>query len=133
MLILLNLGLDIMGRDVLKLKEVHSYKGVKVNSAAGEVNLYKYIHDNKDFINYPQYKADGLFVGSGAIESGNKNVMQRRLKLSGMRWKIVRAQNLMALRCKLMSTNLWDTVVVPLVTQKYKKVDVRRQNDNYTL
>ena len=108
-------------RDVLKLEEVGAYKGVKVNFAAGEVNLYKYIDDNSDFIDYPKYRTEGMFVGSGAIESGNKNVMQRRLKLSGMRWKIVRAQNLMALRCKLMSSNLWDMIVVPQVTKMYKK------------
>lgn len=106
-------------RDVLSSKEVFAYKDAQVNSSAGEVNLYKYIYDNRDFIDYSRYKEEGLFVGSGAIESGNKNVMQKRLKLSGMRWKINRAQAVMALRCKLMSTDLWEKVVVPLHMKHY--------------
>lgn len=108
-------------REVLDSKEVLAYKDKQVNSAAGEVNLYKYIYDNKDFINYPEYKKKGLFVGSGEIESGNKNVMQKRLKLSGMRWKICRAQAIMALRCKLKSTDQWDEVVIPLFMKHYGK------------
>ena len=106
-------------RDVLSSKEVFAYKDAQVNSSAGEVNLYKYIYDNRDFIDYSRYKEEGLFVGSGAIESGNKNVMQKRLKLSGMRWKISRAQAIMALRRKLMSTDLWEKVVVPLHMKHY--------------
>lgn len=108
-------------REVLDSREVSGYKDRQVNTAAGEVNLYKYIKENKDFINYPEYKEKGFFVGSGAIESGNKNVMQKRLKLSGMKWKIARAQAIMALRCKLMSTDLWDEVVVPLHMEHYGK------------
>ena len=108
-------------KEVLNFKEVSAYKDKQVNSAAGEVNLYKYIDDNKNFINYPEYKKEGLFIGSGAIESGNKIVMQKRLKLSGMRWKIIRAQAIMALRCKLMSTGLWDEIVVPLHMKHYSK------------
>ena len=108
--------------EVLNQNEVRAYKDKQVNSAAGEVNLYKYIDDNKEFIDYPSYKKEGLFVGSGAIDSGNKNVMQKRLKLSGMRWKIVRAQAIMALRCKLMSTGLWKQIVVPLLMENYGAV-----------
>ena len=108
--------------EVLNLKEVRAYKDKQVNSAAGEVNLYKYIADNKEFIDYPKYKEEGLFLGSGAIESGNKNVMQKRLKLSGMRWKIVLAQAIMALRCKLMSTGQWERIVVPLLMKNYGAV-----------
>ena len=34
----------------------------------------------------------GLFVGSGAVESGCKAVIGQRLKLSGMRWTVRRCQ-----------------------------------------
>ena len=36
------------------------------------VNLYHYITMNKKHIDYPRYLGEGLFIGSGAIESGNK-------------------------------------------------------------
>ena len=41
--------------EVLNQNEVRAYKDKQVNSAAGEVNLYKYIDDNKEFIDYPSY------------------------------------------------------------------------------
>ena len=42
---------------------------------------------NKTYLNkidYKEYKEKGYFVGSGAIGSGNKIVVQRRCKQAGM-------------------------------------------------
>jgi len=74
---------------------------------AGVVNLRTYIENNIDKINYPDYKDRGFFVGSGAIESANKTVVQRRLKQSGMRWSVAGAQSMVTLRAKDES-GLWD-------------------------
>ena len=82
------------------------------------MNIYKYVYNNREFINYPEYKSKGYFVGSGAIESGNKTVMQERLKLAGMKWKLDNAEALLALRAKLKG-KLWDEMVVPLVKDNY--------------
>jgi len=41
---------------------------------------------NKDRMQYHQYLEKGLLIGSGAIESAHKDVLQQRLKLSGQRW-----------------------------------------------
>ena len=38
-----------------------------------------------DKIDYPEYMAQGYFVGSGAMESANKVLVQRRLKQAGMK------------------------------------------------
>ena len=72
-------------RDVLKQSEVAEYKSAK-DTPRGVPNLYQYIWNNRDIIDYPTYKARGFFVGSGAIENGHKTVMQERIKLAGMRW-----------------------------------------------
>ena len=74
---------------------------------AGIVNLKTYITNNRDKINYPEYKEKGYFVGSGAIESANKLIVQRRLKQAGMRWSVEGAQALLSLRAKVES-GLWD-------------------------
>jgi hypothetical protein len=74
---------------------------------AGVVNLRTYLKNNIDRINYPEYKRNGYFVGSGAIESANKVVVQRRLKQAGMRWSVDGAQALLSLRAKVES-NLWE-------------------------
>ena len=104
-------------RKVLDREEIRAYKKEK-DTPAGVVNIYKYVYNNREFINYPEYKSKGYFVGSGAIESGNKTVMQERLKLAGMKWKLDNAEALLALRAKLKG-KLWDEMVVPLVKDNY--------------
>lgn len=105
-------------REVLRLPEVAPYKDK--DTPAGIVNLYTYIWNNRDMIDYPEYKKHGYFVGSGAIESGNKTVMQARLKQAGMRWGVSNATVVLALRSKLES-GLWDSQVVPLIRRSYVK------------
>lgn len=57
-----------------------------------------YIVNSKD----KTYKSKGWFVGSGAIENGNKVVLQNRLKLLGMR-RVSTAQYVLSLKAKLKS------------------------------
>ena len=106
-------------RKLLNQSEVAEYKSAK-DTPGGVPNLYQYIWNNRDIIDYPTYKAKGYFVGSGAIESGHKTVMQERIKLAGMRWYQDSAEKLMALRMKLRS-NLWESEVVPLVRIEYSR------------
>lgn len=84
-----------------KWKEVLE-KDVEDKTVLG-FNLHSYIETNSDRIDYPTYKRKGYFVGSGAIKSGNKAVVQKRLKLAGMRWNTESAQYLLTLRAKYSS------------------------------
>jgi hypothetical protein len=85
----------------------------KKRASADPPNLYGYIENNSANIDYPTYMAKGYFIGSGAIESGNKLVLQQRLKQSGMRWNVETAQPLLTLRAKAES-DLWEKdVLVP--------------------
>jgi hypothetical protein len=70
------------------------------------VDLYGYIQNNAANIDYAHYIGENLFIGSGAIESGNKSVLQQRLKQAGMRWNPLTAQFLLTLRAKYKS-GLW--------------------------
>ena len=98
----------IMEEEVNKaLLEIKKCSNVKVPK--GTVNLETYINNNIDKINYKLYKELGYFVGSGAIESGNKTILQRRLKQAGMRWSPETAQPLLTLRAKVES-GLWSEV-----------------------
>jgi hypothetical protein len=81
---------------------------------AGCVNLRHYITGNLDRIKYKTFKDKGYFVGSGAIESGNKLIVQQRLKQAGMRWGVAGAQSVLSLRAKDAS-GLWEGCVVPIV------------------
>ena len=80
----------------------------------GAAKLTGYIQNNTDKINYKYYEEQGWFVGSGAIESGNKVVLQRRLKQAGMRWGVDGAQSIVTLRAKWES-RLWERDVVGFI------------------
>ena len=68
-----------------------------------------YLETNRDRMDYKTYRKRGLLIGSGAIESAHRTVMQRRLKRSGQRWSIRGAQRVLNLRVCLMS-NRWALV-----------------------
>lgn len=94
------------------LQELEKYRDSSFPS--GIVNPYTYIYNNRNNIDYPAYKLKGYAVGSGAIESSNKVVLQSRLKLAGMRWNVDTAQYVLSLKAKEKS-GLWYSHVVPLV------------------
>lgn len=82
-------------------------------------DLINYIINNKDNIDYHTYIKKGYFIGSGAVESGNKTVLQRRLKLPGMRWNVETGKNMVALTAKVKSLR-WESDVVPAVRNRYR-------------
>ena len=58
-----------------------------------------YFEHNAPRMRYHWFRSRGLFVGSGAVESGCKAVIGQRLKLSGMRWTLDGASAITTLRC----------------------------------
>ena len=59
-------------------------------------------------LNDAQRLAEGRSIGSGQIEGACKNMIGRRLKQTGARWR-VRRVNRMAGLCSLMYSNHWNT------------------------
>ncbi len=49
-------------------------------------NVRDYLQVHRDHINYEQFKAMGLPLGSGMVESACKWLIQQRFKGVGMRW-----------------------------------------------
>jgi hypothetical protein len=88
----------------LVLQELASTKDKKPNACS--VNLHGYITNNIKNIDYAAYQEKGYFIGSGAIESGNKLILQDRLKRAGMRWNTATAQAMLTLKTKAES-NIW--------------------------
>ena len=84
-------------------------KPLSLDKSRKVVNLEGYIKNNLDKIKYLQYKNKGFYIGSGMVESGNKIVVQKRMKQAGMRWGIGGAQYMAALRAKHES-NKWTDV-----------------------
>ena len=88
-------------------KELKKYKDVTIPKTI--CNLPVYLENNKNKIDYSTYEHNGWFVGSGAIESSNKTVVQLRLKQAGMRWSIEGANYMITLRC-MWESNHWDKI-----------------------
>lgn len=57
-----------------------------------------YFRERRAQLDYPAFRAAGWPVGSGAVESGHKQVMQARMKRAGMRWARPQVNPLLALR-----------------------------------
>jgi hypothetical protein len=62
-----------------------------------------YFTENAERMRYAKFKRMCMFVGSGVIEAGCKNVIGKRLKQSGMHWSVRGANAIIALRCSIMS------------------------------
>lgn len=58
-----------------------------------------YFEKNKERMRYADFKAQGLFVGSGVIEAACRSIIGERLKKSGMEWTVRGANDIIALRC----------------------------------
>ncbi len=98
-------------------KELKKYKDISIPSTV--CNLPVYLKNNKDKIDYSTYEHNGWFVGSRAIESSNKTVVQQRLKQAGMRWSVDGANYLIILRC-YQESNHWseiEKIVVDCINQ----------------
>ncbi len=60
--------------------------------------LYNYLKTHEDHIHYEQFKAAGLPIGSGLVESACKWLIQQRFKGVGMRWSEPGFNHLLHLR-----------------------------------
>ena len=97
------------------LQELESFKDKK--PAGCSVNLYGYISNNIKNIDYATYQEKGYFIGSSAIESGNKLILQDRLKRAGMRWNTPTAQAMLTLKTKAESNIWFRDVEQPFIAQ----------------
>lgn len=79
------------------------------NAAKVKPTLIQYYKSNSKRMKYKTFKEKGWLIGSGAIEAANRHVIQQRMKLSGQRWTIPGAQQLINLRMAHKS-DCWDTV-----------------------
>jgi hypothetical protein len=69
-----------------------------------------YFQTNAHRMRYDVFRKKGLFIGSGVVEAGCKSVVGKRAKQSGMMWSVSGAQNILDLRCLILSNyfdNTW--------------------------
>jgi hypothetical protein len=83
-----------------------------------------YLEKRIDHMQYPRYRAQHLPIGSGAMESGNKVVVEARLKGAGMHWAIPHVNPMLALRnifCSERWQEGWLQITITLRLQEYQR------------
>lgn len=78
-----------------------------------------YLEKRQNQLNYPQFRAQGWPIGSGIVESGNKLVVEARLKGAGMHWARAHVNPMLALR-NVLCSDRWK--------QEWPKIAARLQH-----
>lgn len=92
------------------IEELKSTIAKNKDSDKARADAIRYYENNLTRMQYKTYLEKGYLIGSGAIESAHRNVIQQRLKLSGQRWSIKGAQEIANLRaCN--KSNLWGNLI----------------------
>jgi hypothetical protein len=85
---------------VARLREIAGeHADSEPGMTVGILKEAEYLATNASRMNYPRFRAMGLFVCSGVVEAGCKAVIGARLKRSGMFWTVRGANAVIALRC----------------------------------
>lgn len=73
----------------------------------GRAGALDYFRPHAGHLDYPGRRAAGRAIGSGLVEGACKQVIGRRLKQTGARWRVRRAERMASL-CGLVYSDLWD-------------------------
>jgi len=76
-----------------------------------------YFTNQKSRMNYAEYRAKGLSIGSGVTEAACKTLIKQRLCNSGMRWKNTGAQIVISLRAIARTKGRWSQFWEKINTQ----------------
>jgi hypothetical protein len=80
-----------------------------------------YLEKRESQMQYPQFQAQGWPIGSGIVESGNKLVVEARLKGSGMHWADGHVNPMLAIR-NILCSDRWK--------EEWPKVAARLRQEN---
>jgi hypothetical protein len=87
------------GRVAEVLAQVEACRFIARGQARGALtDLSRYYQTNRHRMDYKRFRAEGLPIGSGAVESAHRHVLQHRLKLAGQHWDPVKATAMAKLR-----------------------------------
>lgn len=94
------------------ISRLHKSKGrlSDEGKAVAVGKLLGFLSARAERMEYPEFLADGYRIDSGPIESSCKNVVQARMKCSGMRWSRSGASSMLEVRCALLS-DVWESVI----------------------
>ena len=99
-----------------------------MEAANAKGTAIRYLGQRKEQIRYAAFRAQGLPIGSGIVESAGKLVVEARLKGSGMHWAPRHLNPLLALRGRLCSGQ-WEQTWPP-IQQRWREQMRNRQRQS---
>jgi len=92
-----------------------SFEELLDHPKAGEAarKAWNYYTNNRQRMRYAKFRARGLRIGSGTVESGCKQIGTQRLKVAGARWGLEGARRTAKGRAALLS-NQWSSITTRL-------------------
>jgi hypothetical protein len=100
-------------------------------SSADLTEPLTYLKKREAMMQYPLFQAAGWPIGDGAVESGNKLVVEARLKGSGMHWARPHVNPMLALRnvaCNDRWEEAWPQITLALRQQDRQRRSERRNS-----
>jgi hypothetical protein len=88
-----------------KARCVMAESAVDLDAATSEID---YFEKNLKRMMYGTFRKKGFFIGSGVVEAGCKTVVGQRTKQSGMFWTVSGAQDVLDIRCLVLSGSFDD-------------------------
>lgn len=75
-----------------------------VAQAKALADLLRYYETNRSRMAYADFRARGLLIGSGVVESAHRHVIQTRMKKAGQHWSVPGARRMARLRAAYRTT-----------------------------
>ena len=94
--------------EVIRAIEPHVEPGSVPREQAPVRTCYNYMRKRRGQFNYKEALDEGLPIGSGAVESAHRYIIQDRLKIAGAWWTSKNAHNMLALRA-LRANKRWES------------------------
>jgi hypothetical protein len=88
-----------------------------------------YLEKRENQLQYPQFRAAGWPIGSGIVESGNKLVVEARLKGAGMHWTDEHVNPMLGLR-NILCSDRWKTDW-PQIAAKLRLQNLLKQSEQH--
>lgn len=89
-----------------------------------------YLEKREHLMQYPDYQRRGFPIGSGTVESGNKVVVEARLKGAGMHWARPHVNPILGLRNAFCSER-WEEAWAQILTQLHQQACEHRRKRHH--
>jgi hypothetical protein len=90
------------------IQEVEAWEPTEEEASKVKRRVGNYLRSHAHRMEYKRLREQGYHIGSGVVEAGCKNVVQARLKGTGMRWSEAGAEAMLYLRASVCSTGSTD-------------------------